>query len=52
VARTVPRTPVVSAADIFCRVFEGKKGMPLALAREILKLDFSTEDRARVHDCL
>ena len=41
--------PVISRAAIFGRVGKGEKGMSLALAREIVKLDFTARDRARVH---
>jgi hypothetical protein len=47
---TATRTPVASRVAIFGRVFEGKKGMSQALARELVKLEFSEEDHARMHE--
>ena len=40
-----------SQAAIFARLWETKDGhLPLALARFVVKLDFSEQDKARMHD--
>jgi len=39
-----------SAAAIFSRVWEGSMSLPLSVARYLVRIGFSDEDKARMHD--
>jgi hypothetical protein len=48
--RSLSQSAGVSRVAIFGRVWEGEKGMSPALAREVVKLKFSDQDVARMHE--
>jgi len=48
---TIPISTETSEAGIFCRVFaNGRQAMTSELARHIVALGFSPEDKARMHE--
>jgi hypothetical protein len=42
--------PVTDEIAILGRILSNGKGIPASVARQLLKLDFSEEDKARMHD--
>jgi hypothetical protein len=42
--------PVMDEIAILGRVFSNSKGIPAGVARQLLKLEFSEEDKARMRD--
>jgi hypothetical protein len=42
--------PATDEIAILGRILSNGKGIPVGVARQLLKLDFSDEDKARMHD--
>lgn len=49
-ARVESTEPATSAIAILARILSNGKGFPPTLARQLLKLGFSVEDKARMHE--